>query len=341
MFGIFRDAAGQVRPVAVGFYPEWAGPGPASPQVYRTPVGQARFAHAGAVAGARLAHGIDADGKGFVIVAALPRAAVPRLDQPLAGGFGTLVNFEATFGGHNKFWWANRDGAASRETYDEPTEARLYPGSWAPAQFQGLEGGVVARHWMVCGPFGGPGAEEFKADPNGIILRTKKDMKQAVREFCEAAVYPPDDGKVDASVRYTGPQVKGYWPDPGPVAWKPAQTAELDSRARLGGGAQVWYGATWVYAPAAAEVTCQFQSHHQTSLRWFLNGVRVPVQDADYSKGDDNRHPVAQRPITLRAGWNQILYRGYCTGYPPLRVGLVLQAPAETLWKLQFSGSPH
>ncbi len=50
-----------------------------------------------------------------------------------------MVNFSATFAGHNKFWWANADGSANRETYDEPSEARLYPGSWAAAQFQGLD----------------------------------------------------------------------------------------------------------------------------------------------------------------------------------------------------------
>jgi hypothetical protein len=65
---------------------------------------------------------------------------------PFAGRFGTFLKFEATFGGHNKFWWANSDGSASRETYDEPSEARLYHGSWALAQFAGLKGGVTVWH---------------------------------------------------------------------------------------------------------------------------------------------------------------------------------------------------
>ncbi len=340
VFGIFRDPSGQAQPVAVGFHPEWNRAGTASPQVYRTPVGQTRFAHVGPVPGAQLAHAIDADGQGFVIVAAIPRAAIPRLNQPFAGGFRTLVNFEATFGGHNKFWWANRDGSASRETYDEPTEARLYPGSWAPAEFQGLDRGVLVRHWLTCGPFGGPGAAQFKADPSGLIAGTKKDMKQAVRDFCEAAKYPPDDGKVDTNATFTGEMVQGYWPDPGPVRWKSASTAELDPRVRLGGGAQVWYGATWVHVPDATELKFQFLSHQQTYLRWFLNGELVPFQPADYSKGDDHHHPIAIRTLTLRPGWNQILYRGYCVGYPPFRVGLVLDGPAEKLWTLQLSATP-
>ena len=35
-------------PSAVGMYPQWHGPGNARPQIYRTPVGQAAFAHVGA-----------------------------------------------------------------------------------------------------------------------------------------------------------------------------------------------------------------------------------------------------------------------------------------------------
>ncbi len=338
VFGIFRDPRGQVQTVGVGFYPEWTGAGQASPQVYRTPVGQARFAHVGPIPGAQMGHAVEADGKGFVVVAEIPRAAIPRLNQPFAGGFRTLVNFEATLGGHNKFWWANRDGSASRETYDEPTEARLYPGSWAPAEFQGLEGGVLVRHWLICGPFGGPGAEQFKTDPNGIISSTKKDMKQAVREFCEAAKYPPDDGKVDPKAVFAGEMVRGYWAAPGRVGWKPARTAELDTRVRLGGGGQVWYAATWVHAPAATELTFRFQGHDQTHLRWHLNGELVPVRPADYARADDQHHPIAVKTLVLRPGWNQVLVRAYCTGYPPLRVGLVLDGPPEKLWPLQLSG---
>src|SRR5207302_213029 len=132
-----------------------------------------------------------------VIAAAIPRATIAPQVTSFAGGYQTMVNFEATFAGHNKFWWANRDGSASRETYDEPTEARLYPGSWAPAQFQPLDRGVVIRNWLICGPFGGPGTEKFRADPGGVVPGTTIEMKKAVRDFCEAAAYPPDSGEVD------------------------------------------------------------------------------------------------------------------------------------------------
>jgi len=338
VFGVFNDG-GSVKPVAVGLYPQWSGKAKAFPQTYRTPTGSASFAHVGAVEGAQLFQKIDEDGKGFVFVAAIPRVAIPQMQQAFSGGLRTLVNFEATFKGHNKFWWSNSDGSASRETYDEPTEARLYPGSWAPAEFEGLGEGVLARNWMVCGPFGGPGAEKFSWNPNGLMPGTKKDQKEAVRELCEAAQYPPDDGKVDLKAVYDGPQVHGWWPET-KARWKAEATEDLDTRAIMGNAAQVWYAATWVHAPAATEVEFQFQGHPQTYLRWFLNDELIPMKPADYKESGNARRSVAVKKVTLREGWNKVMLRGYCVGYSPFRAGLVLKAPEETLWKLKLSGMP-
>lgn len=337
VFGIFNDG-GKAKPVAVGLYPQWPGKAKASPQTYRTPVGSASFAHVGAVDGAQLFHKIDDDGKGFVLVAGIPRAAIPQLQQPFTGGSHTLVNFEATLGGHNKFWWANSDGSASRETYDEPTEARLYPGSWAPAEFEGLANGVMVRNWVVCGPFGGPGLEQFSWNPNGLMPGTKKDQKEAVRELLDVAQYPVDNGKVDLKATYDGPLVKGWWPET-KARWKAESTADLDNRAIMGPAAQVWYAAAWVQAPAETQVQFAFQGHPQTYLRWFLNDELIPLKPKDYSEGND-KHPVASRTVTLRPGWNKVLMRGYCVGYSPFRAGLVLQAPEATLWKLKLSAAP-
>jgi hypothetical protein len=284
-----------------------------------------------------LAHVIDADGQGFVLVAAIPRTAVPRLDSAFAGGYRTLVNFEATVAGHNKFWWANSDGSASRETYDEPTEARLYPGSWAPAQFQGLDGGVVVKNWLICGPFGGPGADKFKADPNGLMPGTQKEMKIAVREFCEAASFPPDDGRVDRQAVYQGPMTQGYWNPPGAVRWKPATIADLDTRVILGTGAQVWYGATWIHVPEPTELDFQFQQHLMTHFRWSLNGEAVKLGPPP---NKEDKRQVATKKLALRTGWNQIFFRGYCVGYPVFRAGLILDGPPEKLWKLRLAGEP-
>jgi hypothetical protein len=336
VFGVFaeRDTA---KPVILGMYPTWTGKAKPTPQTYRSPVGEAAFAHVGPVADAKLFHKLDDDGQGFVLVASIPRSAIPQIKQPFGDHFRTLVNFDATFAGHNRFWWANRDGSATRETYDEPTEARLYPGSWSTAQFQGLEQGVVVRHWLTCGPFGGPGTEKFKYDPNGDVAGTKIEMKRAVREFCEAAKYPPDDLKVDLEAKYTGPMIQGYWNGPREVRWQPATIEDLDTRAKLGGGGQVWYGVTWIHVPAEMELEFQFQSHPQTYLRWVLNGENISPDDKAYAELENSLHRIAKKTVSLHSGWNQVNYRGYCTGYAPFRVGLVVQAPAEKLWQLKLS----
>ncbi len=332
IFGLFKNRD-TIEPVGIGLYPEWKGPGPANPQTYRTPVATATFAHVGAIEGARYGSALDKDGKGFVLAVELPRTAIPSLEKPFGNELKTMVNFSANLGGHNKFWWANSDGSANAETYDEPSEAKFYPGSWAPVSFLDILGGVAVRNWLICGPFGGEEAKAFSWNP-------KEDQKPAVRKFYDTTVYPPDDGNVDLSAVYTGAMVRGHWADPKQVKWKPAAIADLDTRVILGSGAQLWFGATWIHAPEATELDFEFQGHNQTTLRWTLNGTkidpgpykpRVPL----YASGC-----TAAKTLTLQQGWNQILFRGYCEGYAPFRVGLVLKGPQEKLWPLKFSAAP-
>jgi hypothetical protein len=327
VFGVFKDND-TLRPVAVGMYPVWQGKGKPAPQSYQSPTGKSQFAHVGLLTDAKLNFVMDTDGRGFVLVAGIPRSAIPGLPR-LSGDVRTMVDFEATFAGHNKFWWANSDGSANRETYDEPSESRLYPGSWAPAQFQKLEDRLVVRNWVVCGPFGGRGAEKFATD----LL---DDAKGAARKFCDAANYPPDTGKVDSRAVYQGEMTRGYWQDPGPVRWRPAKTADLDTRVICGPAAQVWYGATWIFAPVKTTVTFQFQGHPQTSYRWFLNGEKVLEGEIAGEPGKG----VSERTLTLHQGWNQVFFRAYCVGYPPFRAGLVIGGPPETLWTLRLSAVP-
>ncbi|MDB5296894.1 MAG: hypothetical protein JWO31_2877 [Phycisphaerales bacterium] len=297
---------------------------------YATPVGTAVFAHVAPVAGAELGYAVDPDGNGFVIAAALPAAAFPRLPPP-AGGLRTFVNFEATLGGHNKFWWANRDGSASRETFDEPTEARLYPGSWAPAEFKGLDGGVVVQNWMTCGPFGGPGVERFNWDGG--------PDKAETRRFFDAARYPPDGEGVNPAAPYAGPQLQGYWPKVSEARWKPAAIADLDTRLTFGTGAQLWYAATWVHAPQDVTVDCAFRTSRMAEVGFWLNGERVDTGTFAAAAGEAGVLR-ADKPLRLRQGWNEIRLRGYCYGYPPLRAGLTLLGPADALWTLRLSGRP-
>jgi hypothetical protein len=83
-------------------------------------------------------------------------------------------------------------------------------------------------------------------------------------------------------------------------------------------------------------VTFRFQGHPQTYYRWFLNGDKVQEGEipGDFGKG------VAEKTVTLRQGWNQVFFRAYCVGYPPLRAGLVLGGPSEALWTLRLSAIP-
>jgi len=120
------------------------------------------------------------------------------------------------------------------------------------------------------------------------------------------------------------------------VRWKKETVEDLDTRVMLGESAQVWYGASWVHAPQDLEVEFQFQGHPQTVLRWFLNGEKV--QDGEI-KGDVRKAAVS-KTLTLRKGWNQVLFRGYCVGYPKFRAGLVFAGPAERLWQLRLSADP-
>ena len=324
VFGIFKNG-NSTEPTGVGFHSKWDGKG--RPQTYRTIVREISFAHVGPIEGAKLGHAIDADGKGFVITAAIPRAAIPGMSQPFNGDLRTLVNFEATFAGHNKFWWANSDGSASSETFDEPSEAGLYPGSWAQASFQGIDDGVTVRNWMICGPFGGPGAEKFSKSPRN---------KDEVHAFYEKAVFPPDDGKVDPKAVFEGANIQGYWNPLRQVRWKPATVENLDCRVLLGEGSQVWYGSTWVFSPGTTELTFQLQGHQMTELRWFLNSQRLNVKKYD----ENGRKRTADIPVTLQKGWNQVFFRAYCVGYAPFRAGLIFKGPPEKLWALRLSGTP-
>ena len=332
---IFRKD-GALEPVALGLYPYWDGEG-AQSMSYHSPVaGNVAFQNVDLVKGAKLGCSVAEDGRTFVIAAAFPRSAFPAMKAPFSGDTRTRMNFSANLGGHNKFWWANVDGSANVETYDEPSEARLYPGSWAPAVFGGLADGVPVRHWLCCGPFGGPGCERFVTDcPHG--------MKDECTAFLAPKDYPPDGGNVDPSAVYEGDIVKGYWGDPGQVRWHVRAIEPLDSRVAFGPAAQVWFGATWIHAPADTTVEAQFLVSLQSTPRWYLNGELVEgLQYAELQPSELTgwATAAARREITLKAGWNQIMCRNFCVGFPPVRFGLRLYGDDSALWPLSFSHTP-
>jgi len=183
------------------------------------------------------------------------------------------------------------------------------------------------RNWMICGPFGGPGAEKFSKSPRN---------KDEVHAFYEKAVFPPDDGKVDPKAVFEGANIQGYWNPLRQVRWKPATVENLDCRVLLGEGSQVWYGSTWIFTPDITELTLQLQGHQMTELRWFLNSQRLNVKKYD----ENGRKRTADIPVTLQKGWNQVFFRAYCVGYAPFRAGLIFKGPPEKLWALRLSGTP-
>jgi hypothetical protein len=131
------EGDGGPRPVVLGMYPEYFGSGEPRPRDYSGPSGTASFEHVAELGAAQAGHAIDADGHGFVVAAAIPESEIPLLDlsaQPI-----TLIDYEATFDGTDKVWWANAMQLDNTATDDDAAAARLYPGSWVQGMFVGLE----------------------------------------------------------------------------------------------------------------------------------------------------------------------------------------------------------
>ena len=118
VFGVFNDGATPARsPWACIRRHRRASRPP------RQPIERPSIGPTSATSGCFRAHNCnwapDPDQKGFVLTAAVPRSALPGLPA-LRGGLQTMINFEATLAGHDKFWWSNADGSASRK----PTTSR-------------------------------------------------------------------------------------------------------------------------------------------------------------------------------------------------------------------------
>jgi len=64
------------------------------------------------------------------------------------------------------------------------------------------------------------------------------------------------------------------------------------------------------------------------------------VETGPFKEAPGTSRTVAAKTVALKAGWNEVKFRGYCVGYPPFRAGLVLVGPAETLWAVRLSANP-
>jgi hypothetical protein len=315
------------RPVVLGMYPTWDGAN-ATPHTYRTPAGgAATFAQVGLVPGVKAGYGLDADGKGFTLAVALPRTALPG--APHLEGWRTEGNFDANFGGHARFWWSNADGSASRETLDEPTEARFYPGAWSPMQFVPVTS-LPIHSWMAIGPFGSPDINRLDYD---------KDRDQIV-PLLFGAKFPPDTVR-DMTAVYNGSltHTRGAQRR---LTWQKADTSGdlVDIGKVLNwndyNDEGTAYLLTHIYSPQAADVTLQVAyPGGQYAVGGQLNGRALPVIH------NQPLEPWTQidssQPLHLQAGWNELLIRrDFIWG--DMTLGVSLKGDPAVLWQLRFSG---
>jgi hypothetical protein len=327
VFGLFKSE-GATHPAVLGMYPSWRGSA-AEARTYRTPEGgSVSFAHVGLVPGVKTGYQLDADGQGFVLAAAIPREALP--DSPRLDGWRTEGNFDANFGGHDRFWWSNADGSASRETLDEPTEARLYPGSWSVVQCLPMTA-LPIHSWMAIGPFGSPQIDR-------LDINTDRDQ---IIKILFGSNFPPDTNR-DMSAVYNGP-ITHTRVAQRRVAWQKADisTDQVDFEKTIGWSGTYDEGTayllTHIYSPQAADVHLQVtQPDGQYAVHGQLNGRPLPFITED---GQPWTHLDPTQPLHLQSGWNELLLRrDFIWG--DMTLGASLKADSSILWHLRVTGSP-
>ena len=346
VFGLFDDA-GKTVPAALAMVPSRNAPG-AHPVTYGSPVGKTSLAHVALVRQVRLAHRLDADGKGLTLAAAIPRSVLPTETPDWSEGLRTTIDFDANFGGNRKIWWANADGSASRETNDEPTEARLYPGAWGPLELAALSRGLYVRQWQVIGPFGfGKLPQLDVRSGRGQICATLADLKfpPELQGDARDGVFAAGFVRRDLSGRYEGDMARTRKMNR-VLTWMPVTITddEVDFRkiARLKWTMHdeegVAYMVTWIHAADASDVTLTIpEVHGHRAVRGWLNGDPLPATLGEGKRAADLRQRIdSSRPMTLQKGWNELLIRvDHIWGDSAITVRL--DAPATTLWKLRTS----
>jgi hypothetical protein len=341
VFGLY-DEQGKTKAAALGLYQRWDGSGTASPFLYASPGQRQRFAHVGLLDAVRMAHRLSDDRKAMVIAAAIPRSVLPKTVPDLAKDWRTTANFEATIGGAHKLWWSNTDGSASHETRDEPTEARFYPGSWAPCAFAPLAGSLPIRAWLLNGP--------WKAK---IKYTGADENKREFQKFFDQAVFPPDDRKIaSADISAATPGKAG--------PWRPVTTRVDKPREQYDGsmshsrpsvqflfpddghplhvnGCNLYYAAAWIWSPEAQEIKIEFPMQEQNNIRGWLNDTRLADAPPSYGLYQAVASP---QPARLKAGWNQLFLRAYALGYD-LHFGATAKAAPDILWRLRLTATPQ
>jgi hypothetical protein len=343
IFGVFREN-NKVRPVAVGVYPKYYGKENANPVSYISPVGKVNFEHAGELKNVEMKYKIDDDGNGFIILARIPvdvfKDSLPPAKKSKLEKFGseikTLVNFEATFGGHTKFWWANSDGSASIETYDEPSEARFYPGSWTIAEFINISP-LVIRTWNIIGPFGFSGLDKIP----------EPESYQSRRQICYTfsnTKYPPEE-KIDLSATYKG-EITNTRRGEKEIKWLNVELEDkiIDFNKLIPNAEKenesVYYCLTYIYSPKETYLKFIIEDgygHH--GIRGYLNDEKLPVK-----KGTENPYELKYRidtdnPFRINKGLNRLLLR-YDHIWGEKKLCVKIDGNEEDLWELKISAFP-
>lgn len=321
VFGL-HDANGEVRPAAIGLYPSWNGPGEAKPFTYASPSQRTEFAHVAVLDEIKLTHNLSKDRRTMVLAAAIPRSVMlpGEAESKLIGAWRTMGNFEVTIAGARKFWWSNADGSASRETKDEPTEARLYPGSWSQIAFTPLTDGLPVRSWLVNGPWT---SKELK-------YAGTAEGKRLFQQFFDSTTFPPDD----RSKPLSGDALK---------TWRLANTRPADhclypddGHPLYHAGCNLYFATTWIWSPEAQEIAIEFPMQSQNNLSVWVNDARLK----ETSREEGVFHTVdSPQTVALKSGWNRLLVRGYALGYD-LHFGAILKADPDRLWQLRLSTQP-
>ena len=336
--GLFKQD-GQTVPAVLGLYPHYTGTD-ASPCTYTTPVGKVSFEHVGLVTTARSGAVLDPDGKGFVLAVAIPRSAIPA-DTNWTNGWKTAVNFDANFGGNKKLWWSYGDGSANRETNDEPTEARFYPGSWAQCNFAPLTDGLAVRKWQAIGPF-------CVAGVTALDLHANADRTQICKNLA-TAIYPPQEG-IDLAATYRN-ELTTTRLGQRTLRWLPAVLTTKDkfdftevfrdNNWRCYDDEGTAYMATWIYTPNAVDINYTFsEGNGDHGVRGWLNGTALPSTFSDDQRARNFEYRlVTDKPLALTAGWNMLLLRIDIV-WGDVSFGLRLHAPPDVLWSLKVANQP-
>ena len=127
------SGSGALELAVLGMYPFCSGKS-CSPATYAAGTGTLTFQNVALLTGLQKGWKLSPDATQMDMSAAIPRSAIPGLpdegNEFLAGG-----DFSCNVQGFQKGWWVNADMKASQITWDEPSEASLYPHSWGNFSF--------------------------------------------------------------------------------------------------------------------------------------------------------------------------------------------------------------